>query len=352
MYYCACGYCGTGSSAVYHLLSEYEGIATGNLGEYEHVLMYTPHGIFDLEDTLYRNNSWHNFDAAITEFRREMKRLNDNDFNWFGGFQNRYGDEFMKLTDEFINQLVQFKIPGYWSYDLKGWKFDPVQFGKDTVRKIQGYERPKPGIVLDRTHDDEILFSFVDEKTFYEAAGNYVRHYLEMIYGREENIVLNQFLVPHSLYRVGNYFGKDLKSIIVDRDPRDLFIINKYVWPTKGIRAKQPTDVEAFCKFYVGMRKSVRPFDPELVEEMQFEDFVYRYDETVKAVEEFFGLDPQKHIAPKSHLNPAVSISNTQNWKINEEWQAEADYIAEQLPEYLYDFPYDFKPKLEDTAFL
>ncbi len=352
MLYCACGYCGTGSSAVYHLLSEYQGIANGDLGEYEHVLMYTPHGLFDLEDALYRNNGWHNFDAAITEFRAEMKRLNDNDFSWFGGFQNRYGDQFMNLVDEFINKLVQYTIPGYWSYDLKGWKFDSVQFAKDTVRNIQGQHREHPGRVIDRTTDNQIHFSFIEKEDFYKAAGEFIQKYFEMMYGKEEKIVLNQFLLPHNLYRLKNYFGDGIKSIIVDRDPRDAYIIQKYVWPTKGIRAKIPTDIDQFCRFWVGMRRSVTPYDPDVAITMKFEDFVYHYDETVAKVEEFFGVDARDHISPKKHLNPAISISNTQNWLINDAWKEEAEYIAERLPEYLYDFPYEFKPKLEDTKFL
>ena len=150
MIYCACGYCGTGSSVVYHLLSEYDGIESGDLGDYEHVILYTPNGLFDLEDHVLRNNGWHNFDAAITAFREEMMRLNDNDFKWFGGFKARYGDAFEKNLNEYIDALTQYTLQGYWSYDMKGYKFDGVQFTKDMIRKAQGKERPNPGIIIDK----------------------------------------------------------------------------------------------------------------------------------------------------------------------------------------------------------
>ena len=77
MIYCACGYCGTGSSVVYHLLSEYDGIESGDLGDYEHVILYTPNGLFDLEDHVLRNNGWHNFDDEYGLFSRRFVRDDD-----------------------------------------------------------------------------------------------------------------------------------------------------------------------------------------------------------------------------------------------------------------------------------
>ena len=71
MIYCACGYCGTGSSVVYHLLSEYDGIESGDLGDYEHVILYTPNGLFDLEDHVLRTTAG----IILTQrSRRSVKR--------------------------------------------------------------------------------------------------------------------------------------------------------------------------------------------------------------------------------------------------------------------------------------
>ena len=219
-------------------------------------------------------------------------------------------------------------------------------------RKAQGKERPNPGIVIDRSADNNIYYSFIKEDEFFGYTRRFMNNYMKMMYGDAEKINANQFLLPHNLFRIGNYFGKDLKSIIVDRDPRDLYIITKYVWPTKGIRSRFPMNVDDFCSFYKGMRETVRPYDPELVRTMQFEDFVYKYDETVAKVEEFFGLDPKDHTRPKTHLNPAVSIANTQNWRIRPEWAEEIKPIEDMLADYLYEFPYVYTPDLKDTKFL
>ncbi|MEE3487992.1 MAG: hypothetical protein VZT48_07830 [Bulleidia sp.] len=352
MYYCACGYCGTGSSAIYHLLSEYEGMETGNLGDYEHVLMYTPHGVFDLEDVMYRNNGWHNFDAALDDFKREMKRLNDNDFSWFGGFEARHGDQFNKILKEFTDSITQYELDGSWSYDYQGFKIDGIQLAKDTIRKIQGYPREHLGRVLDRKPDKKIHYSFMPREEYLVHARKFVYDYLHMMYGDAELVDMNQFLLPQNLYRVPDYFGRDLKCAIVDRDPRDLYIITKYVWPIKGFVSRFPLNVEEFCTFFRGMRESVTPYDESLVIKINFEDLIYKYDETVAQVEQFFGLDPATHTKPKTHLDPAISINNTQNYLIKPGWAEEVKYIEKELPEYLYHFPYERQPKLEDTKFL
>ena len=81
------GYCGTGSSAGYDLLREYKNCSDGGLGDYEHLLLYTPHGLFELEDRLLKGNSIHGSDAAIDDFYYAMKRLYECDFNYCGGYK-------------------------------------------------------------------------------------------------------------------------------------------------------------------------------------------------------------------------------------------------------------------------
>lgn len=53
----AMGYVGTGSSAIVHLLKEYEKVNDVDTKNYEHNVLYVPHGIFDLEDDLLKNNT-------------------------------------------------------------------------------------------------------------------------------------------------------------------------------------------------------------------------------------------------------------------------------------------------------
>jgi hypothetical protein len=75
--------------------------------------------------------------------------------------------------------------------------------------------------------------SYVDSNKFYEESHKYIYKIIEEISKGKENIILDQFLLPFNLFRVDNYFDDKLRVIVVARDPRDVFIINKYIWQQK-----------------------------------------------------------------------------------------------------------------------
>ena len=68
--------------------------------------------------------------------------------------------------------------------------------------------------------------------------------------------MLDQLLLPHNLFRVDNYFGDELRVFEVSRDPRDVFIQNKYVWRSRNNAVVFPTDAEEFAQFYRRLRGS------------------------------------------------------------------------------------------------
>ena len=47
----------------------------------------------------------------------------------------------------------------------------------------------------------------------------------------ERNVILDQLLLPFNLFRIENYFEpEEIRVFVVERDPRDVYIINKYIW--------------------------------------------------------------------------------------------------------------------------
>ena len=228
----AMGYSGTGSSAIIHLLSEYDGFTDCGLRKYEHLPFYTPHGLFDLEDNLLLNNSLYQSDAAISDFLLAMKRLNDNDFGWFGGYKKRYGDQFMKITNDFVDELVDFREQGYWSYDFE-FRISIVELIKDCIKKVLRKNTVEFGKKLFPYGDRKLTYSFCDSEHFYAAAKRFVNRYFKMLcLDESKNILLDQAILPFNLYRIPNYFtASEVKCIVLDRDPRDIFVLNKYIWP-------------------------------------------------------------------------------------------------------------------------
>lgn len=89
---------------------------------------------------------------------------------------------------------------------------------------------------------------------------NCTKKYIEDLFGsvcQGANIVMvDQIVPPTNLKRYLRYFN-DIKVFIVDRDPRDIFVLEKYVWRDGVI----PLNVEEFCKWF----RYTREHDKSLV---------------------------------------------------------------------------------------
>src|SRR5690606_32133163 len=114
---------------------------------------------------------------------------------------------------------------------------------------------------------------------------------------------------PESSFR---YF-KNPKAIVVDRDPRDVYVFAKKFLLHKGRMI--PTErVEDFVIYHRNMRKNM-PYleENKRILNINFEDLVYEYDVTIQKVIDFCQLE--KHSHPKSIFVPEMSINNTQVFK-------------------------------------
>ena len=160
------GYYGTGSSAVIDLLSEYDGCSEGGLHAYEHLPLYYPDGLFDLEHKLLLGNDPHRSDEAIKSFRKAMRILNDNKFEWCGTYQRKYGDEFMKLVEDFLGKITQFTCEGEWYNYYLPAEFNLKKFIKDLIKTfIPGKSVVGEfGKLPPRLVSDKMELSFVDEE--------------------------------------------------------------------------------------------------------------------------------------------------------------------------------------------
>ena len=72
---------------------------------------------------------------------------------------------------------------------------------------------------------------------------------------------------------------------------------------------------------------------------INFEDLVLNYNDTLKKIEDYLGLQDVEHINKLKHFNPKKSINNLQIFNRKKEYKIEASIIEEELKEYLYPFP-------------
>lgn len=109
--------------------------------------------------------------------------------------------------------------------------------------------------------------------------------------------MMDQLTPSSNIKRCLRYFDDNFRTIIVDRDPRDIFVINKTVWKTDIV----PTDVEKFCKWFEFTHSCGKgqEEDRRKVLKIQFEDLIYNYDDSVKVIESFWIWT---HQSTASHL--------------------------------------------------
>lgn len=234
------GYMGSGSSAITDLISEFRD-CQNEFKTYEYVLLHCPNGLFDLEDKLLIGNNAIRSDEAIRSFENQMQKLYNKKFWWVGNYQKIISSNFMKITEEYINNIQEFNFPGYW-YTHE--EVNTKMFFKLLVRKpLKILTRNKVRFNKILKYSDGMRISYVDSKKFYEESHKYIYKIIEEISKGKENIILDQFLLPFNLFRVDNYFDDKLRVIVVARDPRDVFIINKYIWQQKQICVPFPLEV-------------------------------------------------------------------------------------------------------------
>lgn len=148
-------------------------------------------------------------------------------------------------------------------------------------------------------------------------------------------IMVDQIVPPTNLNRYLRYFN-DIKVFVVDRDPRDIFVLEKYVWKDGVI----PSDVEEFCKWfkYTRAHRKTERFDNDRICFIQFEDMIYKYEETTKKIADWLGFELNEQTKKKQYFDPNRSINNTCTWKRVKCNPAEIKYIEKELNEYLYSF--------------
>ena len=198
-------------------------------------------------------------------------------------------------------------------------------------------------------YNDGMRISFIRDKDFYKYSHDYIYSVIDELSRGKKNIILDQFLLPFNLFRIDNYFDDKLKVIVVERDPRDVFVLNKYIWPMRGITVPMPTNVEDFCEFYQKMRESEKEFTSNKVFRLRFEDLIYNYDKELDRIMKFLNFSSKEHVNKRGRFNPDISIKNTQLFR-KDEYSDEIKVIEKKLSKYLYDFPNEIFNDVKDTV--
>ena len=129
-----------------------------------------------------------------------------------------------------------------------------------------------------------------------------------------------------------------MKVIIVDRDPRDVYIdIRKRQKRDKEI-PPVPVNPKDYVRFWRALRESERRFYlPEQVLRIKYEDLFFKYEETVSLIEGFCGFTSEQHKDPGQFFNPSMAEAFINQYKTDIKWEKSIRYIKDNLQEYLYE---------------
>ena len=325
-------YYGTGSSAVTDYISEFDTVKS--LGDYEFRFLHDTDGIADLEYHLVWNHNRHNSGHALKRFKKIV--------DFYAGsklvprYETFFNNQWKKLAYQYIDSLMDSSYRGWWQYDLldMGVKtYYRKQFLSKLYRMTIARNTEKTLNVLPK----EITYcSRPTQEEFTQKTKKFLRELCQA--GNQENkpfLMVDQLLPSSNLDRFWKFFD-EIKVVVVERDPRDLYILEKYVWKGSLI----PTDsVENFCAWYKYTRahRKTEIFNPQYARLIQFEDLIYKYEKTTESLRQWLGLDETNHVFKQQKLIPEKSKRNTRLW-LKYDIGEELTYIERELAEYLYDY--------------
>lgn len=324
-------YYGTGSSAITDLVMEYSDVC--GFGDYEIRIFQDIDGVRDLEYYLVENYNRHNSGHALKRFKRLV------DFNsgvWFiKRYEKYFGGKFKEISYNYIDKLTDYKFNGYWHEDLRD-RGNAFYFRKRLLNKFIGMFKKNKDCHINELPKEITYGVNINEKEFLEYTKEYSRELIDCLNkDNMKNVMIDQLFPPNHIDKYVRYFD-NIKVITVERDPRDIYLLEKCEW--KGTIV--PHDVETFCKWWGATRKHrlTENMNTEYSLFIQFEDLIYHYDETVNKVERFLELDNKNHINHKKYLDPNISIKNTKLYEMDKykKYADEIKYIEENLSEYLY----------------
>lgn len=340
-----CGYGFSGSGALLDLLNAFENVYVADQIEFS--ITYKPDGIEDLHRSIVELPvRYFSSDSALRRFLQYAKRQKKR-------FNLKTNGKFESLVREYINTLIQVTWVGnttVHAYQESGlryffWQKLSRRIRKELERKLGFY--PKRSLPPDK----KMFLSVMDEEQFMCATKKFLRGFIKGLCGGEEYeyIVLDQAFPANNPAHYFKYYD-DPKAIILNRDPRDIYLLAKFSLGMNG-RFIPSDNVEDFIAYYKCLMQSRNRTANDNVQEINFEDLVYDFDASVAKICEFIGIDACYN-KEKTRFDPSKSINNTQLFLKHPEYSADISRIEDELGEFLYNYSaFGIVPKFDTKSF-
>lgn len=327
------GYMFTGKSAVSDVIREFRGFHVPDYRD-EFDLIRVPGGLGDLLLSVEVSWSPIRVDQAIRRFERVVRimarspvgicRLYQEGF----GYSKKYPGIEADL-DEFIKGITECQWDMPWPYAIiekSGMPFEVFS------RKL--YSHLKGQLSWPVIHH-----RIAGKKVFMQEAKRFLANVLSRGVGRDcHTVVMHNALEPFNPQSLFGLFD-EIKCIVVDRDPRDIFATGAMSVPkyndgdlatSKKISAS--FDPKVFVEKHAILRANTNYQPHANVLRMEYEELIYTYEEAINKICLFLEVSPSEHTHKKQYFDPERSKQNVGLWKKHQN-QNDIDEIVAAFPE-------------------
>ena len=298
------GYASSGGTALRDALKGFEDTSIFP-GEFR--LIKERYGLLDLQEAIIISSTPENTDLAIKDFIWLCSNFAQRSSRWrkSGLSYDFYTNGlFSQSLNNFVSNIVSYQYPMYWYF---------FEFRKVWIKQIYNRILIKLGIM---PVGSKAFMSTVDINQFNLYAKQMIEEFINQNQVDKVSILHNAIpIYRYNQIVKSRHFFSDLKIIIVDRDPRDIFL-DMYEGRYLG-GGKDPIErARSFVEFYKHAR-----IDKEKVTKLpyvkiiRFEDLCFKYNETLESVTNFIGI--KNKISNKSicYFKPLESASNVGLWR-------------------------------------
>lgn len=322
------GYGWSGSSAIIDLLKEYDCIFVPNL---EFRLIKERYGLMNLETMLTVQWDPIETDIAIKDFLWLTKKLDERISKFYFHFGHCYsstiGSHFLKVTDDYIGKLVEYQFNSSWHFFY--WRLSVFQ-------RVLYWFRKKFHL---SEYSEQMYFTMpMTTESFEAETRDYIDNIFKPLVDKSKKLIVLDQGVPAHYPEYAFKYTNNARVIIIDRDPRDVYVDLVNCQELIGAELAKEDNADMFIDWYKSLhfRKNEIILNKEDVLFINFEDIILNYDESVKKIERYLGINSDNHINPKAFFNPQLSKTNIGIWRLYKN-QAVMKKIQEVLGEYCYE---------------
>ena len=321
------GFNASGGSALRDIFKECKKI---NLFPAEFRIIRERHGLLDLDQTLFNNKALETRDLAVRDFMWLAKNLakKGNKFSKNGFAYDFYtSGNFYKATVDFIESITLYSYKMDWHY--YDFQKSYIVYMRDKIlKRLLNFDTAQNAFAI--TNNINL---------FEEAVQKYIKNILiNFSCNRDSSILaLHNAIPPYgdSNTKRALEMLPEARLIIIDRDPRDIFID----FPNDRYLPSNLSQLER-AKFFVEIYKNFRKNNEfnsknRKILSINFEDIVMNLSSTIGQVEDFLGVSIE--YSPKEKIfNPDFSKKNIGRWRnLPDTYSSAIRHIEQKLKAFL-----------------